>query len=188
MIAGNAAWAAGDLEEAADYYRRSLERPDDHPWGIRLSLLQVNAALGHWDDFAQERRTVEDAAMRGDPQLPEVLKNGFLIERLAVGSQLVEVIDYPEPDQADSVRYRFRLGGRPLSASVFVPHIDFVESPGNTHQFVLKQYSGSQGQTLIRSYSAGEPVYQDVRTDVLHLLETQLGTTKISHLSPFAPL
>lgn len=172
MVAGNAARTAGKLEEAADYYRRSLERPGDHPLGIRLSLLQVNAALGHWDDFAQEQRAVEEAATGGDPQLPGVLKSGLLLEQLTVGSLHVEAIDYPEPDQADGVRYRFRLGGRP-SANVFVSHIDLVELPGNPEQFVLEQYSGPQRKTLIRSYSAAEPAYHEIRAEVLRLLETQ---------------
>lgn len=188
LIAGNAAWAAGNLEEAADYYRKSLKCPGDHPWGSRLSLLQVNAALGKWDDFAQERIAIEGAATGGDPQLQGVLKNGFLLERLAVGSQHVEAIDYPEPDHADGVRYRFRLGGQPISASIFVPHIDLVEPPGKAQEFVLEQYSGPQEQTLIRSYAGGEPAYQDIRAEVLRLLEGQLGTTMIRHLSPFAPL
>jgi tetratricopeptide (TPR) repeat protein len=35
MIAGNAAWASGDLEQAAEYFRRCLARPGGHPWGVR---------------------------------------------------------------------------------------------------------------------------------------------------------
>ncbi len=184
MIAGNAAWAAGDLQEAAGDYRKCLEDPGDHPWGVRLSLLQVNATIGDWSQFAKEQREVEAAVVGGDPQLAGALKSGVLLERFTIGPQLVEAIDYPEADQAGGVRYRFRFGGRPLSNEVFVPHLDLVESGG---RFVLQQYSEPNGQKLIRSYPGGEPVYQDVRAEVLRLLEAQFDTTKVGHLSPYAP-
>jgi hypothetical protein len=185
MIAGNAAWAAGDLQEAADDYRKCLEHPGNHPWGVRLSLLQVNAAIGDWSQFAKEQREVETAVIGGVPQLAGTLKNGVLLERFTIGKQLVEAIDYPEPEQAGGVRYRFRLGARPLSNDVFVAHLDLVESGG---RFVLQQYSDPNGQKLIRSYPGGEPGYQDVRAEAMRLLEAQYDTTKISYLSPYAPL
>jgi tetratricopeptide (TPR) repeat protein len=183
MIAGNAAWAAGDLQEAADDYRKCLEHPGDHPWGVRSSLLQVNAAIGDWSQFAKGQREIETAAIGGDPQLAEALKSGVLLERFTIGPQLVEVIDYPEPDAVGGVRYLFRLGGRPLSNDVFVPHLDLAESAG---AFVLQQYSEPNGQKLILSYPGHEPVYQDVRAEILRLLETQFDSTKINHLSPYA--
>lgn len=181
-MAGNAAWAAGDLQEAADDYRKCLEHPGNHPWGVRLDLLQVNAAIGDWGEFAKEQGDVESAVIGNDPKLAGALKNGVLLERFRIGPQLVEAIDYPEPDQAGDVRYRFRLGGGPLSSDIFVPHLDLVESGG---RFVLQQWSEPKGQKLIRSYPE-EPRYQDVRADATRLLETQFDTTKVSYLCPYA--
>jgi tetratricopeptide (TPR) repeat protein len=185
LIAGNAAWAAGSLEEAADYYRRCLEHPGDHPWPARVALLEINVALGRWDDVADEKKALEQAAASGDPQLQKALSEGFVLEQFAVGRQFVEVIDYPAPDQVNGVRYRFQLGGKPISEDVFVSHIDLMKSSGNPRQFVLKQHLEAESPKLIKSYPEGEPAYQDIRADVLRLLEAQTGTTKLTPLSPF---
>jgi hypothetical protein len=86
-IAGNAAWTAEDLQEAADDYRNGLEDPGSHPWRVRLSLLQVNATIGDWGQFAKEQGEVETAVISGDLQLAGTLKSGVLPERFKIGLQ-----------------------------------------------------------------------------------------------------
>jgi len=176
MIAGNAAWAAGDLQGAAGDYRKCLEHPGDHPWGVRFNLLQINAALGQWNDFAQGRKAIEEAAIGGNPQVAQALK-GFTLERFVIGSHLVDVIDYPDSEQAGDVRYRFNAG--------FEFHIDLIEPPGSTAQLVEAQYSEPHGQALIRSYPGGKPSYLEIRAEVLRLLETQFGTSSLNYVSPW---
>jgi Tetratricopeptide repeat len=184
MITGNAAWASGNLQ-AAEYLRRCLAAgPGDHPWGVRFSLLQVNAALGRWDEFSQEEEAARDAAVSGRIDLGGV-ERAFMLESWTIGPQLIEVVEYPAPDRANGVRYSFLFGGLPASHEVFKPRIDLVEASGNNRNFSLEQYFETEKKNLIRSYTEGEPAYRQVRGDVLRLLETQFNTTLIRPVSPF---
>jgi tetratricopeptide (TPR) repeat protein len=185
MATGYAAWSAGDLADAAIYLHRCDEIPNRYPWSVRFSLIQLNAALGRWNEFSQEQAVLEKAAIGGDPALQSAITDGLLLERFKIGSQHIYAIDYPQPDRAGGVRYRFRLGGKPASDAVFVPHIDLLEREGS-NQFVLQQYSQPQKEEVIRFYSEHEPAYQDVRSVVLRLLEAQLGTNQITPLDPYS--
>jgi tetratricopeptide (TPR) repeat protein len=184
MITGNAAWASGELEQAAEYFRRSLAGPGDHPWGVRFSLLQVNAALGRWGEFAQEEEAARDAVISSRTGLGGAEKS-FTLERWMIGPQLIEVIEYAAPNRAKGVRYSFLFGGLPASHEMFTPHVDLVETSGNNHDFSLEQYFVPQKKNSIRSYAEGKPPYQQVRGEVLRLLETQFNTTLVRPLSPF---
>jgi tetratricopeptide (TPR) repeat protein len=186
MATGYAAWAAGDLDDAATYFRRCDEIPHRYPWSVRFSLLQLNAALGRWNEFSQEQAVLEKAAIGGDPAFQNAINDGFRLERFKIGSQHLYAIDYPQPDRAGGARYRFRLGGKPVSDAVFVPHIDLVEQREGFDHFVLKQCSEPQKEEVIKSYLEHEPAYQNVREVVLRLLQAQLGTTDVHQLLPFS--
>jgi hypothetical protein len=135
-------------------------------------------------EFTQEEMAARDAAIRGRTGLGGAEK-GFTLERWMIGPQLIEVIEYPAPDGANSVRYSFLFGGLPASHEMFTPRVDLVETSGNSHGFSLEQHFVPEEKNLIRSYTDGEPAYQQVRGEVLRLLETQFNTTLVRPVSPF---
>jgi tetratricopeptide (TPR) repeat protein len=180
MTAGDAAWAAGKLEEAAEYFRRCQERPGRYPWSVRFSLLQVDVALGQWDEFAQWQAAIEKAAISGDPQLAESLNKGYQIEQFRIGPQSILVLAYPDPGRTNGIRYSFFFGGVPATPETFTPHWNLIVIPGDSHSFSLVQYSEPEKSTIIQSYTGGEPTYQEVRDEVLRLLKEQFNTTEIN--------
>ena len=180
MIAGGAAWHAGRLEEAAEYFRRCQERPGRYPWSERFSLLQVDAALGQWDEFAQWQTAIEKAAISGDPQLAGSLNKGYQLEAFIIGPQPILAVAYPDPGRNDGIRYSFFFGGAPATPDTFTPHFNLIVRPGDSHSFSLVHYSEPEKSTLIQSYTEDEPTYQAVRDEVLRLLKEQFNTPQIS--------
>jgi tetratricopeptide (TPR) repeat protein len=180
MTAGDAAAEAGKFKEAAEYFRRCQERPGRYPWSIRFSLLQVDVALGQWDEFAQWQAAIEKAAISGDPQLAASLNKGYQLEQFRIDPQLILVLAYPDPGRNNGIRYSFFFGGVPATPDTFTPHWNLVVTPGDAHSYSLVQYSEPEKPTLIQSYTDGEPTYHDVRDAVLSLLKERFNTIEIS--------
>lgn len=202
MLAGNAAKATKNFDEAIEDYLKALHQPNSNPWPVRFSLIAAYAAAGHWDEFDAERQKVRTAKQGGDPFLAKV--QGYVIDEFDIGDQHVTAAEFPALLGRFHTRYRFFL--RPAdqadntAAPAWAPHID-VESDdidqlefaklhpdkaaAGERSFSLDTYPAPGKQGLIKFYLDGEPTYRAVRADVISSVSQKLqplSSTTVQHL------
>lgn len=167
---------------AAETLYRRIVSAQPLLWGAHKNLVITEAALGHWEDFDNERAYLRAARQRHaaglDPHESDV------IDTISLNGQRWIVRDYFEPSGRTRARYNFEhfdTNGRALayvsleSADAFAAvapggavAIGPTSSVTEMHGFALNLYTGNSHSTL-RTY-ATEPSYERLRTDFLHWL------------------
>lgn len=106
MLTADAAKLSGHLKRAAELYHRAIESsPANHAGTPLIGLLQTDAALGRWDDFAAAQKQARESSLSGNKFLPQ--DRGYVIEDYSGGDRHIQVLEYPKLKGQFHTRYRF---------------------------------------------------------------------------------
>ena len=168
-----AAFYSGHNKEALELFARALAEHPNQPWPLRLAQLQVQARMGHWEEFNQDLAELEKAKRGGaDAQLES--SSGFLVDGFAAGpagAQVsVQTVVFPLQADVYHTLYRFLLPkGSPAKTTIkgglnsdsgtdeqcknpeFRPYIDLESDDSDQESF--KQAHPELAATGGRAYS-----------------------------------
>jgi tetratricopeptide (TPR) repeat protein len=193
MLSGIAAMNSQQNEVALELFERALaEKPADE-WQVRFEVMMVEARLGKWKEFDANLVELKAAKKAANPQLDQP---GFVVDQFEAGGQTVTVAYYPllagkfhtlfrfelpKPAQVDTSASMNSGGGDRCKDPDFRPYFDLESDDADQafHPEVTKKgdrvysldtYPAACSQGLIKFYM-GEPKYEDLRADVMKVLE-----------------
>ena len=156
---------------------------------VHAGLLEAYAETGDRKD-----RDIERAILRGyhaDGNHPTAARtSGIVIERFHAGDKTVEAVEYFDPQGPDHVWYRFteyddkgmNLGSYAFAAddqdqaAYHQQHPDVVGS--TLHRFALESFFAGTSSTI--GAIDGAPTYDDFRTRIVSVLQSQNSTASVS--------
>jgi tetratricopeptide (TPR) repeat protein len=169
-----------DHYEAAESMYREIVAVQPELWQAHKNLIVVEAALGRWEDFDNERTVLRLARERGAPGISA--RESDVIDSFVLNGNRWVVRQYFEPVGRSQTRYNFEhfsadgkaaeyisLDGAGVSAPAPAGSIIIGAAPVSPQtaptNFSLNWFTGKAHGT-IRSYGTREPSYEVVRTDV----------------------
>ena len=182
-ISARAAILAGHDDAAIALYKRSIQPGDRYSLGTRSALMAIYIRLGRWDDLEAERLETRKVSLAGHDRTLSADK-GYPIDSPKVGIEYAQVLEFPTLHGEDNTRNEFLLYNEKDPCTGFTAHID-LESPGAgeippdgspaaTRTFSLIAFPTPGTEWLLKTYPAGEPAYQTVRSDVQSALSKPL--------------
>jgi tetratricopeptide (TPR) repeat protein len=156
---------------------------------VHAGLLEAYAETGDRKD-----RDIERAILRGyhaDGHHPSAAKtSGIVIERFHAGDKTIEAVEYFDPQGPDHVWYRFTVNddkGVILGSYAFAAddqdqaayrqqHPDIAGS--TLHRFALESYFAGTSATV--GSLDGAPTYDDFRTRIVSVVQSQNSTASIA--------
>ena len=197
MLAAGAARDAGHLEESLALYQQILQNDRYYANRQLPNVIQLDAALGRWQEFDEARKIARTAALGGDKTLSAVL--GYVIEDYNDGTRHIQVLEFPTAYGRYHTRYRFRMISETDPTTHFTPYIDLEsddidqvsfrqqhpdKAAAGERAYSLDGYPKLNTQGLIRFYD-GEPTYEEVRAVVFSRQpQAPAATTIINHNAP----
>jgi hypothetical protein len=172
--------------EAAEMELRRVTAQQPELWVAHKNLVVIEAALGRWEDFDNERTVLRLARQRGAPGI--TARESDVIDSFDILGNHWIVREYYEPVGRSLTRYNFER----FSADGKVREYVSLESAnaaqkaldrgdvriGEDQQtapaikdFALNFYTG-KAHGMIKLYPQGEPKYERVRADVMRWLRT----------------
>jgi tetratricopeptide (TPR) repeat protein len=156
---------------------------------VHAGLLEAYSETGD-----RRSRDIERSILRGyhaDGHHPSAAKtNGIVIERFRAGDKTIDAIEYFDPQGPDHIFYRFNeyddkgalLGSYAFAAddqdqaAYHQQHPDVVGS--TLHRFALVSFFNGGSATL--GAIDGAPTYDDFRTRIVSVLQTESATASVS--------
>lgn len=196
-LAAGAARDAGHLEESLALYQQILQNDRYYANRQLPNVIQLDAALGRWQEFDDARKTAHTAALAGDKLLSAKL--GYIIEDYTDGTRHIQVLEFPTAYGRFHTRYRFRILSATDPATHFTPYLDLESDDGDQILFrqqhpdkaangerlySLDTYPKPNTQGLMRFYE-GEPTYEEVRAVVF--AKQPQAPTATTTINPQAP-
>jgi hypothetical protein len=171
--------------EAAETDLRRLTAQQPELWVAHKNLVVVEAALGRWEDFDNERTVLRLARQRGAPGI--TARESDVIDSFDVNGDHWIVREYYEPVGRSLTRYNFECFSADGKVREYVSlesadaaqkaldhgdvRIGGEQSAPTIKDFALNFYTGKAHGT-IKLYPQGEPTYERVRADVMRWLRT----------------
>lgn len=170
--------------EAAEMSFRQAVMIDPSLWTAHKALVLVEAKLGRWEDFENERQILKSARERGADNLSP--RESDLIDSFEIAGQQWLVREYFVPVGRSETRYNFEhftaqgkveeyisleVADAAKAALSRDPQVKIgKDSQGmNAHGYALNWYTGS-GHGTVRRY-ASEPPYRALRAEVMRWLK-----------------
>ena len=156
---------------------------------VHAGLLEAYSETGD-----RHNRDIERSILRGyhaDGHHPSAARtNGMVVERFHAGEKTLDAIEYFDPQGPNHIFYRFNeyddkgalLGSYAFAAddqdqaAYRQEHPDVVGS--TLHRFALVSYFGGNASTL--GAIDGAPTYDDFRTRIVSVLQTENATASVS--------
>jgi len=179
---------------AAEVSYRAIVARQPQMWLAHKNLVVVEAALGRWEDFDNERAILHDARQHNAPGISA--RESDVIDSLNVAGQHWIVRAYDVPAGRSLTRYnfeRFSPDGRVQaflsleSASAAANVIEHPAGPDSSEaeafpaaairDFALNWYTGKAHGT-VRIYMGPEPRYEQVRADALRWIRQQASAAR----------